>query len=162
MRPTAGPTVLGLAALLLALGSCGDPDVGDETPGATSSPSAIPTDGPTTDRTADPTASPTGSTGRPSDPASLPPDVRTAVDDLAGRTGVDPGEIAVVVFETVTWSDGSIGCPEPGKAYTQALVDGRRLVLAAGGSEFAYHGEGQGPLAYCASPVPPAETAETR
>lgn len=98
---------------------------------------------------------PTPTTGVPVEPI----DIRTTADavaTLAARLGVDTGAISVVVEENVTWSDGSIGCPQPGMSYTQALVDGRRVVLSHAGVEYHYHGARNGPLSYCASPSAPA------
>ncbi|MDQ3739232.1 MAG: hypothetical protein M3337_08705 [Actinomycetota bacterium] len=77
-----------------------------------------------------------------------------AIEDLAGRIGVDRSAITVDTDERVTWRDGSLGCPQPGMAYTQALVPGRRLVLAGGGRTYAYHGTRTGPLTYCVMPHP--------
>ena len=74
--------------------------------------------------------------------------------DAAERAGVDPADVAVVTAEAVTWNDGSLGCPEPGMMYTQALVDGYRVVVEAGGTEYHYHGARTGGLAYCATPQP--------
>ncbi len=37
-----------------------------------------------------------------------------------------------------TWNDGSLGCPEPGELYTQALVDGFQVVLEIDGERFDY------------------------
>src|SRR5690606_40580781 len=51
---------------------------------------------------------------------------QAAVEDLAERLGVDPEAIEVGPLEEVTWSDGSIGCPQPGQHYTQALEPGER------------------------------------
>jgi hypothetical protein len=77
-----------------------------------------------------------------------------AITDLAHTTGIAPGDIEVVVNESVTWRDGSLGCPKPGMMYTQALVDGYRIVLRAGGEEVAYHGSaGQAPFR-CDHPNP--------
>ena len=39
----------------------------------------------------------------------------------------------MVSVEEVTWRDGSRGCAQPGMAYTQALIDGSRITLRAGG-----------------------------
>ena len=39
----------------------------------------------------------------------------------------------------VTWSDGSMGCPQPGMFYTQALVPGYLLVVSDDGDEVHYH-----------------------
>ena len=57
--------------------------------------------------------------------------------DLAKR-GVAPESLRVVSAEAVTWNDGSWGCPDPGVAYTQALVQGMRVVVEAGGSQYDY------------------------
>jgi hypothetical protein len=76
-----------------------------------------------------------------------------AVLDLAGRLGIAPEAIDVVVAEAVTWRNGSLGCPEPGMAYTQALVNGFRVVLGVDGVDYAYHsGRGRPPF-YCATPA---------
>jgi hypothetical protein len=97
---------------------------------------------------------PTPTTGVPVEPT----DLRTAADAilaLAARLGVSTDGIRVVSEENVTWPDGSIGCPQPGMSYTQALVDGRRVVLVHDGVEYHYHGAQNGPLFYCASPSDP-------
>lgn len=67
------------------------------------------------------------------------PIVEPAVTDLAGRLGVEPSEIEVVMAERVTWPDGSLGCPEPGMSYTQALVEGSKVVLGHGERVYLYH-----------------------
>ncbi len=58
--------------------------------------------------------------------------------DAAERSGVAQDAIEVVEAMSMTWNDGSLGCPEPGMAYTQALVDGYHVILAAGGEELDY------------------------
>jgi hypothetical protein len=63
-----------------------------------------------------------------------------AVVDLAERLGVALGEIEIVTTEEVTWRDGSLGCPQPGMRYTQALVNGYRVVLRCRGKDYHYHG----------------------
>lgn len=78
--------------------------------------------------------------------------MEAAITDLAGRLGVGPGEIEVVSVETVTWSDGSLGCPEPGKMYTQALVDGHRVVLSHEGTDYDYHAGEDGDPFLCDRP----------
>ena len=40
--------------------------------------------------------------------------------------------------EAVTWNDGSLGCAKPGEMYTQALVDGFRVVVEVNGREYDY------------------------
>lgn len=80
-----------------------------------------------------------------------------AIADLADRLGVDASEIEVVSVEDVTWPDGSLGCPEPGKMYTQAMVDGQRIVLAHNGEEHTYHAGGDRAPFHCANPEPGGE-----
>ncbi len=55
-----------------------------------------------------------------------------AVNDLAQRLNVPPENIQLVKFEAVTWSDGGLGCPDPGMNYIQVPVDGALIVLQAG------------------------------
>ncbi len=76
-----------------------------------------------------------------------------AIADLARRTGADPTTITIVSAEAVTWSDGALGCPRPGMAYTQALVDGYRLILSLNGVSYAYHAAVNGDFFYCERPV---------
>lgn len=52
----------------------------------------------------------------------------------------------LVSAEAVTFADGSLGCPSPGRSYTQALVDGLRVVVTAGGTTYDYRfGAGDAP-----------------
>jgi hypothetical protein len=67
------------------------------------------------------------------------PIVAPALDDLAGRLGVTPEDIEVVAAEEVTWPDGSLGCPEPGMSYTQALVEGSKVALRFEDRVWVYH-----------------------
>jgi hypothetical protein len=48
------------------------------------------------------------------------PVAQPAVADLADRLGVEESIITVASVEEVTWSDGSLGCPEPGMMHTIA------------------------------------------
>ena len=86
-----------------------------------------------------------------------PEEVAQAIADAAERTGQDTTDVEVVRFEQVTWPDGAIGCPQPGEMYTQALVEGYRVVIDAGGEELTYHGaDGQEPF-LCEDPQPPVD-----
>jgi type III secretory pathway component EscV len=60
--------------------------------------------------------------------------------DLARQLGITAEEIQVVKAEAVQWSDGSMGCPQPGMMYTQALVPGYQIILSVAGQEYDYHG----------------------
>lgn len=79
-----------------------------------------------------------------------------AVTDLAGRLGIPEGDIEILAEENVTWRNGSLGCPKPGMMYTQALVEGSRIVLRAGGRDYSYHSGAGKPPFYCEDPVSPA------
>ncbi|TVR34237.1 MAG: hypothetical protein EA388_09415 [Nitriliruptor sp.] len=82
-------------------------------------------------------------------------EIDIAVADAAAHFDVDPDDIEVVTAEAVTWPDGAIGCPEPDMMYTQALVEGYRIVLSVDGEEVAYHGEDGGDPARCDDPQDP-------
>ncbi|MGH3354012.1 MAG: hypothetical protein ACRDPS_25340 [Nocardioides sp.] len=83
------------------------------------------------------------------------PKVAEAIADLSERQGVKSEEITVVSNDEVTWRDGSLGCPEPGKMYTMALTDGVRVVLEAAGKQYEYHGGKTGSVTFCEDPQPP-------
>lgn len=124
---------LALVLAVLALAACAQVD----DPRGTVSPSPTP----------DPSAT--------ADPGTTPDErVTAAVADLAEREGLAQGDVAVVSLERVNWPNGAIGCPQPDRMYTQALVPGERLVLGAQGREFAYHAAKGGQFRYCASPGP--------
>ncbi len=66
------------------------------------------------------------------------------IADAVARAGVADSDVTVVRDEFVIWNDGSLGCPEPGVMYTQALVDGYWVVLQAGGAEYDYRANTKG------------------
>lgn len=69
---------------------------------------------------------------------SCPPDVLIRIQgDLRSR-GIDPERLTVVSVTARTWRDGSLGCPEPGMFYTQALVEGHRVVVEIDGITHDY------------------------
>ncbi len=91
----------------------------------------------------------------PHPPDTLPQGlIDQAVADLAQRLGIAPSQITVLVAERLTWPDGSLGCPQKGMLYTQALVEGFRILLVAHGVEYAYHGADEGEPFYCEHPAP--------
>ena len=81
--------------------------------------------------------------------SSLDEVVRAARADAASRTGVTAESLVLVSAESVTWSDGSLGCPQPGMMYTQALVPGWRVRLRGPGGEMDYHASVRGALVLC-------------
>jgi hypothetical protein len=105
---------------------------------------------------------PAKDTPMPDSPMSTPiPDPALATlaegarKDLAGRLGIPVEEIKLSRVESVTWPDSSLGCPQPGMAYSQVLTRGYLVVLEARGSLHEYHSGRDGKMFYCESPVPP-------
>ncbi|MFK4837695.1 hypothetical protein ACI3KY_18360 [Microbacterium sp. ZW T2_14] len=71
------------------------------------------------------------------EPANVPPARWDAiVADLVAR-GVT-GTPELVSAHAVTWRNGALGCPKPGMFYTQALVDGMRVVVSVDGTTYDY------------------------
>ena len=90
---------------------------------------------------------------------SLEDAVQAARADAARRTGVAAETLVLLSAESVTWSDGSLGCPQPGVMYTQALVPGYRVRLRGPAGEMDYHASTRGALVLCppgraAAPLP--------
>ena len=77
-----------------------------------------------------------------------------ALADASRRTGRPSAELVVARAESVVWGDGSLGCPQPGMAYTMALVPGYRVRIRTGALLLDYHASGRGQLLLC-----PAELA---
>jgi hypothetical protein len=65
--------------------------------------------------------------------------VALAVADLSARVDVPREEILVVRAEATTWSDMSLGCPQPGMRYPQVPQDGARIHLKIGDQVYRYH-----------------------
>jgi hypothetical protein len=164
-----------LIAFALLVAACGgaadDTDTGSGSavtePTATSVPETTATPPETSTTTTQPSGETTPSTepeengssptesGGESVPGAYPAKVDIAINDLAERLGIDPEAITVRSVDEVTWRDGSLGCPMPGMSYTQALVDGMRIILEVDGTPYHYHsGRGSDPF-YCADPSEP-------
>jgi hypothetical protein len=76
--------------------------------------------------------------------------VRAAVlADAAQLWGRTDGAGLQVSVDAVTWGDGSLGCPAPGRMYTQALVPGWRFVVRDGERELLYHASRRGHWVQC-------------
>jgi hypothetical protein len=90
------------------------------------------------------------------DPA-LQPQIDHAQQDLATRLGIAPTDIEVLEAYTVTWPDGSLGCPMPDMAYIQVLMDGALIRLRAFDAVYEYHSGATRPPFLCEQPTPPAD-----
>ncbi|MEX2420956.1 MAG: hypothetical protein WD670_03975 [Actinomycetota bacterium] len=157
MRPFRSAATLAVAALLLsACGGSETPadDVGD-LPVTEPDASGDEAGSPLPDDAADEDAVSDDGGASGSDPL-LGPEIEIAMTDLIERADVERADILIEVTELVTWPNGALGCPEADGMYTQALVDGYRIVMSAAGSEYHYHGASGEDPAYCAEPTPPA------
>jgi len=132
---------IAITVLLIALAACASPAGSDEEPEVTT-PTTV--DG--TPTTEEPTLQ-----SLPRSEAELLAVAEAARSDLAERLGVPIEEIAITGAAIVTWNDGSVGCPEAGMSYTQALVDGARVTLLHDDVTYAYHQSGAG-LFLCEEP----------
>ena len=92
-------------------------------------------------------------------PADL---LQQMVDDLSQRLDISGADITVKQADSVVWRDGSLGCPEPGRMYTQALVSGYRVVLDAGGHLYHYHANDRGRFFLCEHPRDPYQGMSVR
>ena len=121
---TDGMRRLGTLAALLLLSAC-----------ATGSPGASPSPQASRFQTTDPLP-----------PISVPPGAPTTLPDVRlvairadlSNRGTNPDPLTVLSTQSVTFNDGSLGCPQPGVQYTQAQVNGTRVVVEAAGRQFDY------------------------
>jgi hypothetical protein len=91
----------------------------------------------------------TGPPNEASGAQSMQPMLEQIRADAAQRAGAALDQVKVLTVESVTWSDGSLGCPEPGMMYTQALVRGYRVRVDAGGTTLLYHAGTQNTFVQC-------------
>ena len=79
-------------------------------------------------------------------PAELLDKIRAA---LASEQGVSAADVKVISAEAVNWPNGALGCPKPGRMYTQAIVPGYRILLEADGKRFTYNASTRGGYKRC-------------
>lgn len=80
------------------------------------------------------------------------------VADASDLTGWPVSEVVLVSCAEVTWPDGSLGCPQPGMLYPQALVDGYRVIVRVAGQDLDYRVRGPGSFRRC---IPRAKESVT-
>jgi hypothetical protein len=93
--------------------------------------------------------------GTPVGIAAVPREVRRAVvADAAKRFGIAESAVVLARAEQVTWNDGSLGCPEPGRMYTQSLIAGYFVVAKTPEGELSYHTDSRALVVNCGSSQP--------
>ncbi|MBI3156766.1 MAG: hypothetical protein HYZ20_15360 [Burkholderiales bacterium] len=85
--------------------------------------------------------------GQPVAPDALAAAIRADAARMLARD--DGGAGLAVTLQDAVWSDGSLGCPQPGMMYTQALVPGWRVVVGDGAREWVYHASRAGAWLHC-------------
>lgn len=78
------------------------------------------------------------------------PMVERVQQQAAQQAKVDASAVNVVSIEAVEWSDGSLGCPQPGVMYPQVITPGYRVVVEANGTQYEYHTDMNTSVVYCA------------
>ncbi len=129
------------AVLLTGCGTTGDPMTPTPTNPASSTPAGWPSGRPPL-QTAPP--SPSGT------PAEVSPERWQAILDHLAALGVT-GAAELESAEAVTWPDSSLGCPSPGMQYTQALVDGLRVLVRVDGKRYDFRFGAGAALKLCSS-----------
>ena len=78
--------------------------------------------------------------------------IEAAKADLARHLQLPLSVISVVSQMEKTWTDSSMGCPQPGMSYGQVMTGGSQLILAAEGKRYYYHSGGSRPYFFCPNP----------
>ncbi len=150
-----GPTLLLFTGATLLLAACAMPAAPSGSPSPLAAPdSPLPAGA---NRLETPASLPPASlsAGQPVSANGIPGELLNSVlDDAAQRLGAAPDTLVVTRAEATTWSDGSLGCPEPGMFYTQALVDGYWIVVEAGGQTLDYRTQSNGFFRLCERGLP--------
>lgn len=84
----------------------------------------------------------------------VPADHLAAVlSHASGIAGVDVSSLVVTRAEFVEWSDGSLGCPEPGMLYPQVVTPGYWVEVTHPGGVLDYRLTKDGAIRLCAAGV---------
>jgi hypothetical protein len=80
--------------------------------------------------------------------------------ETAKLANVPREQLVIVRAESVVWNDGSLGCPEPGMEYAQALVNGYWVAIKATGKVYDFRAGRDGSFRLCPEgrghpPLPP-------
>ena len=75
--------------------------------------------------------------------------LESILKEAAALAKVDRDQLVIARAQSVVWSDGSLGCPEPGMEYTQALVNGYWVVVEAAGKKYDFRVGGGGSFRLC-------------
>lgn len=85
----------------------------------------------------------------PEIPAEYQDIAKQAVQIVASTLHVSPDEVTVVSVQKVTWSDASLGCPDPDMMYAQQLTPGYLVVTQVNGNTQNVHLNNKGKGLVC-------------
>ncbi len=94
----------------------------------------------------------------------IPPEFQKVAEDavniIAHDLGVSPDAVTVLSVQKVTWSDASLGCPQPGMMYAQVLTPGYLVTAEVNGQTHNVHmnDRGKGEVCPPERAKPPAQT----
>jgi hypothetical protein len=77
------------------------------------------------------------------------PLLEKVLEDAQKRTGASRSQLEIISTEKVTWNDGALGCPQPDRMYTQALVPGYRIRVRVADQTLDYHAAEAGRFVLC-------------
>jgi len=75
--------------------------------------------------------------------------LNSILNEASKLAGVPARQLVIVRAEAVVWNDGSLGCPEPGMAYTQALIKGYWVLIKAGEQTYDFRVDRGGSFRLC-------------
>ena len=93
-----------------------------------------------------PTSTPHMSRVAPQVPEAI---LNSILKEAAKLANVPPQELVIVRAEAVVWNDGSLGCPEPGMEYMQALINGYWVVIRAARQTYDFRLDRGGSFRLC-------------
>ncbi|MGQ0848847.1 MAG: hypothetical protein ACT4OP_06970 [Actinomycetota bacterium] len=78
--------------------------------------------------------------------------VEAVMADAVRVASLERGALQVLRAEPVEWSDGSLGCPQPGMFCTQAIIPGFWIEIDANGQVLDYRLDSSGGFRLCEQP----------
>ena len=75
--------------------------------------------------------------------------LESILKEAAAQAKVDRDQLVIARAQSVVWSDGSLGCPEPGMMYTQILVNGYWVIIEAGSKQYDFRVGSGGSFRLC-------------
>jgi hypothetical protein len=135
--------------LTLLLAACGQSGVAVQQPItiSTSLPAATSAPAPTQ------APAPTGAPAQATPPATSQGDSDTIVAEARAALGAQLAgapALGLQAKEVTTWSDGSLGCPDPATSYIQVMTPGLLITFSDGARTYAIHTTNDGkPMIWC-------------